>query len=87
MNNRSKTFESTYFSESFLVKSNTAQKKPESKQIKIEETWKIGSIPMIYFANKDKVLIYSTIGVFKKSAEEVEEILFNDIDWREKAQF
>ena len=36
MNNNSKTFESTYFSESFLVKSNTAQKKPESKQIKIE---------------------------------------------------
>ena len=36
MNNRSKTFESTYFNESFLVKSNTAQKKPESKQIKIE---------------------------------------------------
>ena len=36
MNNRSKTFESTYFNESFLVKSKTAQKKPESKQIKIE---------------------------------------------------
>ena len=37
MNNRSKTFESTCFNESFLVKSNTAQKKPESKQIKIED--------------------------------------------------
>ena len=36
VNNRSKTFESIYFNESFLVKSNTAQKKPESKQIKIE---------------------------------------------------
>ena len=36
VNSRSKTFESTYFNESFLVKSNTAQKKPESKQIKIE---------------------------------------------------
>ena len=36
MNNRSKTFESTYFRESFLVKSNTAQKKPERQQIKIE---------------------------------------------------
>ena len=36
VNNRSKTFESTYFNESFLVKSKTAQKKPESKQIKIE---------------------------------------------------
>ena len=37
MNDNNKTFESTYFSESFLVKSNTAQKKPESKQIKIED--------------------------------------------------
>ena len=37
VNDNSKTFESTYFSESFLVKSNTAQKKPESKQIKIED--------------------------------------------------
>ena len=36
MNDNSKTFESTYFSESFLVKSNTAQKKPERQQIKIE---------------------------------------------------
>ena len=37
VNDNSKTFESTYLSESFLVKSNTAQKKPESKQIKIED--------------------------------------------------
>ena len=37
MKDNNKTFESTYFSESFLVKSNTAQKKPESKQIKIED--------------------------------------------------
>ena len=36
MNNKSKTFESIYFRESFLVKSNTAQKKPERQQIKIE---------------------------------------------------
>ena len=36
MNDNSKTFESTCFKESFLVKSNTAQKKPESKQINIE---------------------------------------------------
>ena len=37
VNDNSKTFESTYLSESFLVKSNTAQKKPESKHIKIED--------------------------------------------------
>ena len=37
MNDNNKTFESIYFNESFLVKSNTAQKKPESKQIKIED--------------------------------------------------
>ena len=37
MNYNNKTFVSTYLSESFLVKSNTAQKKPESKQIKIED--------------------------------------------------
>ena len=36
MNNKSKIFESIYFRESFLVKSNTAQKKPERQQIKIE---------------------------------------------------
>ena len=37
VNDNSKTFESTYLSESFLVKSNTAQRKPESKHIKIED--------------------------------------------------
>lgn len=72
-----------------LAEEPSSQEKQASKQAELvlEKTWKIGSIPTIYFANKDKVLIYSTVDVFKKSAEEVEEILFNGIDWSEKAKF
>ena len=54
--------------------------KEQQRQVKVTKTWKTGKVPVIYFANKDKLLISSTTDIFKKSEEEIEETLFNQVD-------